>query len=807
MQKYPVHPLGAKLLNRFGSKGLFAIQLIFLLLFLLQWSAYAHATTYVLGKKYYLAGTAQVYVESAGEAAQKYAVATCPVGGGALNCSGRYVKEYFNASISGWWWEGTKTYTVMDTSVDPPKADVYEVGIGSAISFECPAGFSEFNVRDSPSLCFKEEAGQAMPAPDIDPSCGCPKIVVPTVADGLGNDPVPNPKIGNPVLLATGAKQQVETDYTNALGTLRFTRVYRSDTNRWEFSYHASVSSMRGLSVFANQGSACYLGIGAIGGTFCYAYAAPAASDDVAIRRPGGRIIYFNSANALLPPADANDRIAPVAIEGSLPGWQVVNGETGAVETYDAEGLLRDSTNTNGQKTVFAYSDLQTPPLVAPAAGLLLSVTDAFGSQLSFTYDSRGLLNTMTDPAGQVYLYSYDGGKKLASVTYPDGKTRKYLYNEAGNIVAGHPFPFALTGIIDENEFRFATYKYNVDGMVASSEHAVGIEKYTFSYPYSYRQAYVTDPLGTTRTYNFGNYLGLTKNTSISQPGPGGVGSASKSLTYDANGNVASSTDFVGIKTTFTYDLARNLELTKVEAVGTSNARTTSTSWHATLRLPLKIAEPERLTVYTYDATGNVLTKSIQATSDATGAAGFTATLVGSARVWTYTYSPLGQVLTVKGPRTDVNDVTIYTYDEKGNLTSSTNAAGHVTTLSNYDLNGRVGRISDPNGLVTDVTYTPRGWLASRTVGGEMTTYTHDSVGQLTQVSMPDNSMISYTYDGAHRLTNIADSLGNTIAYTLDAMGNRTLETVNDPAGVLARKTTRAYDALNKLKQQTGGVQ
>lgn len=756
-----------------------------------------------------------MYAEGGGLAAQLYAQASCPVGGAALNCSGSYVKEYYNASISGWWWEGIKTYITLDKSTDPPTAESHTVGIGSSISFDCPTGFSQYNVRDYPGLCFAEEAGKAPSPPDLDAGCGCPNAPAskdtsghaPPGSDGLGSDAVPNPEVGNPILPTTGVKQQIETDYTNAIGTLRFARVYRSDTNRWEFSYHASVSSMRGISRFASQGSACYLGIGPIGGAFCYAYSAPAASDDVAVRRPGGRVIYFKSANSLLPPADANDRIAPIAIEGSLPGWQVVNGETGAIETYDAEGLLRDSTNTNGQKTVFSYSDLQTPPLIAPAAGLLLSVTDAFGNQLSFTYDSRALLSTMTDPAGLVYTYTFDAGKKLASVTYPDGKTRKYLYNETANIVAGHPFPFALTGIIDENDFRFATYKYNVDGMAVSSEHAVGIDKYSFNYTYSYRQAKITDPLGTIRTYNFGNYLGLTKNTSIDQPGPGGVGTVSKSLTYDANGNVASSTDFAGAKTTFTYDLTRNLQVSKVEAFGTTNARTTTTAWHATLRLPLKVAEPKRLTVYTYDASGNVLTKSIQATSDATGAAGFTATLVGAARIWTYTYSPLGQVLTIKGPRTDVNDLTSYAYDEKGNLTSSTNAAGHVTTLSNYDLNGRVGRIADPNGLITDLTYTPRGWLASRTVGGESTTYTYDGVGQLTQVSMPDNSTISYTYDGAHRLTNIADSLGNTIAYTLDAMGNRTLETVNDPSGVLARKTTRAYDALNKLKQQTGGAQ
>ena len=196
-----------------------------------------------------------------------------------------------------------------------------------------------------------------------------------------------------------------------------------------------------------------------------------------------------------------------------------------------------------------------------------------------------------------------------------------------------------------------------------------------------------------------------------------------------------------------------------------------------------------------------------QATTDATGAQGFAAPLTGPVKTWTYTYNQHGQVLTAKGPRADVDDTTSYAYDDQGNLTRITDPLGHVTALSDYDANGRVGKIVDPNGLVTTLAYSPRGWLTSRTVGGETTSYDYDGVGQVRKVTQADGSYVSYTYDDAHRLTDVADSMGNRIHYTLDNMGNRTKKEVKDPGGALARQISRTYDALNRLQQIAGAVQ
>jgi YD repeat-containing protein len=216
---------------------------------------------------------------------------------------------------------------------------------------------------------------------------------------------------------------------------------------------------------------------------------------------------------------------------------------------------------------------------------------------------------------------------------------------------------------------------------------------------------------------------------------------------------------------------------------------------------------------------GSLLSRTIQATNDTNGSLGFGALPVGTRRGWTYTYNANGQVLTMDGPRMDVSDVTTYTYYAndatctgaspigcRGQIQTITDAAGHVTQIIGYNAHGQPLSISDPNGLVTTLTYDARRRLTSRNVGGETTNYTYDNVGQLTRVTLPDGSFLTYTYDAAHRLTEIADNLGNRIIYTLDVIGNRTHEQVFDSLNQLAQTRSRVYSNLNRLAQEIGAA-
>jgi RHS repeat-associated protein len=141
-----------------------------------------------------------------------------------------------------------------------------------------------------------------------------------------------------------------------------------------------------------------------------------------------------------------------------------------------------------------------------------------------------------------------------------------------------------------------------------------------------------------------------------------------------------------------------------------------------------------------------------------------------------------------------------------GNLTTVTNALGHVTAFANYDANGRPRKITDPNGVVTTLAYNFRGQITSRVTLSQTTTYTYDKAGQLTKIQEPSGVVLNYGHDGAHRLTSISDRFGNRIVYTLDAAGDRIKEEAFDPSGTLARTHRRAYDGFERLSQDIGAT-
>ncbi|CAJ0744843.1 hypothetical protein R16034_04870 [Ralstonia edaphis] len=532
-----------------------------------------------------------------------------------------------------------------------------------------------------------------------------------------------------------------------------------------------------------------------------YAYATP----QLMTLRDDGSASTFTQNGTTWSASGTRDTVRSVTdASGKIIGWQYTVANAGTVESYDANGKLQSVRERSGRTTTLAYN----------ATSQLTTVAGPSGRSHAFAYDAWGRIASVTAPDGAVTKYGYNATGMLSSITRSDGALRQYLYEDSR-------FPTALTGIIDENGSRFATNAYDNQTRAISNVHAGGAAAYQFQYGDNY-QTTVTDPTGKTSVYSFLKQNGVLLPTSISAP-CGLCGSTRQSSEYDSNNNLIRETDYLGNVTTHAYD-SQKRETQRVEGAGTPGARTITTEWHPSWNLQTRVAAPTKLEAYGYDSNGNLTGYSETPTADTNGSQGFSAAAAGPTRTTTWTYTADGQVASRSGPRTDVNDGTIYVYRttddtnspplyRKGDLYQIVGALGHTTTINQYDPNGRPLQMTDANGAVTTFTYSNRGWLTSQTVtpsggAGQTTAYEYDKVGQLTKVTQPDGGRVSFSYDGAHRLIGAADSSGNSITYSLDPMGNRVQEQSKGLSGNLARQITRVFDSMSRpLKVTVGAAQ
>lgn len=321
------------------------------------------------------------------------------------------------------------------------------------------------------------------------------------------------------------------------------------------------------------------------------------------LRADGKTLSFSNTVAGWVTSSDIKDVLTPqMEGGGQLTGWTYQSSIDGSIESYNSAGKLTQLKQMNGQLVNLTYDD---------AGKLLTRITDNWGNALILARGPNARIASLTDGAGNITRYAYDSNDNLALVTYPDGKSIRYLYENA-------TYTHLLTGLIDENGERYASWSYDGQGRAVSNVQAGGVGNYTLDYTSSTSTS-VLDPLKATRTYNFTTINGLKLPTGTSQPGGSGCAAASSAISYDDQANIAARTDFNGVKTTYQYDLSRNLETQRIEAAGTPQARTISTQWHASLALPLKIASPKKLETYAYDGQGKLLTYTEQATEDATG--------------------------------------------------------------------------------------------------------------------------------------------------------------------------------------------
>jgi RHS repeat-associated protein len=634
------------------------------------------------------------------------------------------------------------------------------------------------------------------------------------------------PSAGDPINTATGNKFIQEDDFT-ADPWLMFRRFYNShqSASTTAMGVHWSHSFNRYLTHSGNDAN---------------------GASSITVSRPNGMREAFQRAagNAWAAAPNNPDTLTEVTdAQGGLGGYKLWVAALRHTELYSADGYLLSVKDSTGQVLTLDYSNSLTDPSVAPRSGLLLSAMAPSGRELKFAYDINGRLARVTQPDDGSLTYEYDATGNLTSVHYPDGNSRHYVYNESG-MTGGSDLVSAMTGIVDENGVRYEDTSFDSYGRANSTQFAGGAGKVAVAYNAD-GSSDVTYPLGGVSHQAYTTVQGLFRVASVDKP-CGECAQPYAMRTYDTNSRPASYTDFNGNVRVVTYD-ANGLLTEEIDAKGTSDQRTISTVWNTTFRVPLmslikdsagKIVSKEG---WDYGATGQTTASCL---IDVAVAPSYTCSSSGVAptgvRRTVYTYCTAanvggcpftGLLLSSDGPRTDVSDKVTYVYyqalDESGcgtlggpchragDLKTATDGMGLITNFVSYDKAGRLARTQSPNGVITDFTYTARGWINTKTIrslpsgmpdASDSTIHiTYNADGTVQKIADPDGATATYTYDAAHRLIEITDAPQHRIHYVLDAAGNHTSELVYNEFGLQARMGRQKFNALGQLMAITNG--
>ena len=603
---------------------------------------------------------------------------------------------------------------------------------------------------------------------------------------------------GNPINARTGVKIESATDYSaSGKSPLRVKRSYSSskdDSRRgWQFNIVEKALRISGDYVkLTGRSKSNYL--------FTCSNTAPSSCGVKKLR--GQENYYFGYKLSKL-----------------VDGYSLTLA-SGAVELYNLSGQLTLITSSQGSKLTYSYQANN------------ITVTDEFNQQITLTTNNDNLVTQATTPVG-TFSYNYDEFNRLITVTKPDSTTIGYRYDEATHSTvqyyqsstqtcAGDDYLTVrdcktlvkdlglLTGKIDENGQRYASWYYDDKQRAYKSEHGTGIDATTINFISEEGEAGTNgsgEAISLPRVRETISPLGLRTRTTFRSPSAQRAEKvevfdvsnnliSTESYSYDSYGYEASYIDVNGLNTQYTrYNDGR--EYRRVENSGTADARTISTSYSGSTNKPTQITTPETRINISYITHNSGLLVSQQTTTDLS---------IYKQRITKFTYNTQGQLETINGPRTDVIDVTTFAYNAQGLRNKTTNALGHITQVTEFNAFGKPVTLIDENNTTTTLSYDLMGRLTSMQRAGTTTTFDYDLTGNLVKTIRANGSVLEYEYDVAKRLTAIKDAAGNRIEYSLDAAGNQLSTQVKGNTGTLLQAQQQFFDEFSRLVSITNAT-
>ncbi len=480
--------------------------------------------------------------------------------------------------------------------------------------------------------------------------------------------------------------------------------------------------------------------------------------------------------------------------------------------TYNEFGVVK-TTNPQGNEEIITYDDLGRVIQVKnfdgtietkkyDRLGQITEEVDRFGNKTTTIYLADGNVSSREDENSKIVnTYDHVGNLVEQTITTDDSqKTFRWVYNQSNKLIEevdamGYSTVYELSGnqVIKEinalqEEIHF---KYDKNGHLIEKKYENDVVE-TWSY----------DALGNMITSTDGN-------------------GHSVQYRYDFNNNITQMIDARGYLTTYSYD-SMNRIIKETGPIGQEKELTYNQ--HGNLSEIKRNGVIE--TVYEYDEYHQIVKETHLGveTSYVYNSNGLiTKEIDGYGLETAYEYDEYNQLIkeVVQGTPYD-----IYTYDDYQRQTSHTNRYGAklkteynanfqkvkeidfngVETTYGYDLNERLIEERDSLGNITQYQYDKLGRLLSTSVNGNVSYYEYDVQGNVVTEIDPLNNVLRFSYDAAGNKIKEVNAEGNETEWNYNennqviqekVQGNVVQELFYDARG----NVVKVADGLNQITQ------
>lgn len=393
--------------------------------------------------------------------------------------------------------------------------------------------------------------------------------------------------------------------------------------------------------------------------------------------------------------------------------------------------------------TAYQYDNYGYPvrEQISYSDGLSITRTNTYSSStelqtgynLGFLTDQSATITRNGDTyIERVYVQEHNKRLPLKTLYYKNGnqiKQQSHTYDLHGNTLT------ETTQLYTSANTETTTYSYDIYGRVTTSVDPLGCSN-AFSYTRTGLLSTATDARGNIITYEYDSF---GRETTVTNP-DGTVKTTQYAWTDDsAPGLYSITTSTTGEPTVCTFYDALNREVRSNE-----------------VRFDNSIINVDRQ----YDAYNNLSKVSLPFSGN-------------SASAWDeYEYDQYSRITSLKKAS---GRVISYAYQNNGLAVTVTD--NDVATTKDYDSEGNLVSVTDPNGTIS---------------------YSLAADGQTASIEVQDGILTTFSYDNYRRQISTTDPSKGTTTYAYDAAGNIATET-----NAVGQTISNEYDAHNRLIKKT----